>query len=56
MKVSLQWAQKYDPDLKPKSIDELVKLATERLGGVEGYEELGTRYEGVVVAKVVSFV
>ncbi len=52
MKVSLNWARQFtDIDL---STEELVKLATERLGGVEGYDELGKHYEGIVVAKIVS--
>lgn len=52
MKVSLNWVKQYtDVDISTK---ELVKLATERLGGVEGYDELGKHYDGIVVAKVVS--
>lgn len=55
MKVSLNWAQNLsNVDLKTKSNDELLKLATERLGGVEGVTELSKHYEGIVVAKVVS--
>lgn len=55
MKVSLNWAQYYSTvDLKTKSSDELVNLATERLGGVEGVLKLADHYEGVVVARVVS--
>ena len=55
MKVSLNWAQWYsDTDLKANSTDELVTLATERLGGVEGVSNLSKHYEGIVVAKVVS--
>ncbi|TXG77124.1 hypothetical protein E6P97_02300 [Patescibacteria group bacterium] len=57
MKVSLNWAQYYtDTDISSLSASELVTLATERLGGVEGYEELGRLYDGVVVAKIVSCV
>lgn len=59
MKVSLNWA-KYvakhykNIDLIDVSTEELVKLATERLGGVEGYTDLSKHYEGIVVAKVIS--
>lgn len=52
MKVSLSLVKHFtDVDV---STDELVKLATERLGGVEGYEEIGKQYDGIVVARVVS--
>lgn len=54
MKVSLNWVKKYT-DINV-STDELVKLATERLGGIEGVVDLSRQYEGVVVAKVVSCV
>ncbi|MFO0971456.1 MAG: phenylalanine--tRNA ligase subunit beta [Candidatus Saccharimonadales bacterium] len=54
MKISLNWVKQYtDVDL---STDELVKLATERLGGVEGVIDLSKQYEGIIVAKVVSCV
>jgi phenylalanyl-tRNA synthetase beta chain len=52
MKISLNWVKQYtDIDI---STNELVKLATERLGGIEGVTDLSKQYEGVVVAKVVS--
>ncbi len=52
MKVSLNWVKQFtDVDIPT---DELVKLATERLGGIEGVTDLSKQYEGVVVAKVVS--
>lgn len=55
MKVSLNWANKYSNiDLKPLDTAELVKLATERLGGVEGYADLKNQYNGIVVAKIIS--
>lgn len=55
MKVSLNWAQWYSKaDLKSLSTEELVQLASERLGGVEGYTDISKRYDGIVVAKVVS--
>lgn len=52
MKVSLNLVKQFtDVDV---STDELVKLATERLGGIEGVTDLSKQYEGIVVAKVVS--
>ena len=55
MKVSLNLMQRYsNVDLKALSTDELVKLATERLGGIEGVTDLSGQYDGIVVAKVVS--
>lgn len=52
MKVSLNWVKEFAKvDL---STEELIALATERLGGVEGYDYIGKHYEGIVVAKVVS--
>lgn len=52
MKVSLNWVKQFtDIDLPT---DELIKLASERLGGVEGTIDFGKRYEGIVVARVVS--
>jgi phenylalanyl-tRNA synthetase beta chain len=55
MKVSLHLAQKYsNVDLRKKSTEELVKLATERLGGVEGYADFTDRYNGIVIVKVIS--
>ena len=54
MKVSLNWVKQFtDIDV---STDELVKLATERLGGIEGVTDLSKHYEGIVVAKVASCV
>jgi phenylalanyl-tRNA synthetase beta chain len=41
-------------DVLAIGIDELKKLATNRLGGLEGVEEYGQRFEGVVVARVIS--
>jgi len=55
MKVSLNWAQHYsETNLKSLSTKELVKLATERLGGIESYTELAKHYEGIVVARIIS--
>lgn len=52
MKVSLNCVKQFT-DIAV-STDELVKLATERLGGIEGVTDLSRQYEGIVVAKVVS--
>lgn len=55
MKVSLKFAQSVsNVDLKSLSTEELVQLATERLGGIEGVTDIAKQYEGIVVAKVVS--
>lgn len=55
MKVSLNFAQSVsNVDLKSLSTEELVQLATERLGGIEGVTDVAKQYEGIVVAKVVS--
>lgn len=43
-------------DLLGCGLPELIRLATNRLGGLEGYEEYGRRFDGVVVARVVSCV
>lgn len=43
-------------DLKSLPTEELVKLATERLGGVEGVTDLSKHYEGIVVVRIVSCV
>jgi phenylalanyl-tRNA synthetase beta chain len=52
MKVSLSWVREFtDVDV---SADELVTLATERLGGIEGVTNIAQHYDGIVVAKVVS--
>lgn len=55
MKLSLNIAQELsNVDLKSLPTEELVKLATERLGGIEGFDNLTKHYDGIVVAKVVS--
>lgn len=59
MKVSLNWAKKLakesaDDQLVDITTEELVQLATERLGGIEGVTDLAKHYQGVVVAQVVS--
>lgn len=53
MKVSLNWIKQYiDFELPP--IDELVEKIGARLGAVEAVVDLGARYQGVVIAKVVD--
>jgi len=52
MRVSLNWVKQYtDIDV---STEELVKLATERLGGIEDVTNLTKQYEGIVVAKIIE--
>lgn len=41
-------------DLLEIGVDELKKLATNRLGGLEGIEEYGRQFDGALVAKVIS--
>lgn len=55
MKVSLNWAQEVsNVDLKSLSKDDLLKKIGEQLGAVEDVIEWGPKYEGIVVAKVVT--
>jgi phenylalanyl-tRNA synthetase beta chain len=52
MKVSLNWVKQYtDVDLP---IDELVQKIGQQLGAVEEVVDLGKKYRGIVIAKVVS--
>ncbi len=52
MKISLNWIKEFT-DVK-LSVDELVAKIGAQLGEVEEVVNLGERYEGIVVAKVVS--
>lgn len=52
MKVSLNWVKQYT-DVNA-SVDELVARIGAQLGEVEGVENVGEKYQGVVVAKVVK--
>jgi phenylalanyl-tRNA synthetase beta chain len=55
MKVSLNWVKQYlDYELPP--IDELVERIGAQLGAVEEVENLGERYQGILVAKVMECV
>lgn len=52
MIISVNWLKKYtDIDV---SIDELAKLIGERLVEIEAVVDLGAKYQGVVIAKVVE--
>jgi phenylalanyl-tRNA synthetase beta chain len=53
MKVSLNWIKQYlDFELPP--IDELVERIGAQLGAVERVENLGEKYQGIVIVKVVE--
>lgn len=53
MKVSLNWIKQYvDFELPPT--DELVKVIGEQLGAVEEIIDYGKKFEGVIVARIVS--
>jgi phenylalanyl-tRNA synthetase beta chain len=59
MKVSLSIVRALagtEKDIASIGTDELTKLATNRLGGLEGVTEYGRRFDGVVVARVMSCV
>ncbi|MEI7632445.1 MAG: phenylalanine--tRNA ligase subunit beta [bacterium] len=57
MKVSINWAQQFsNVDIKTIPKDELLKKIGEQLGSIEEVIELGSKYDGIVVAKVVSCV
>ena len=52
MKVSLNWLKQFtDIDL---SVDEVVQKIGAQLGGVEEVIDIGKKYQGIIVAKVVS--
>lgn len=53
MKVSVNWVKQYlDFELPP--VDELVRVIGAQLGAVEEVIDLGLKYRGIVVAKVVD--
>lgn len=55
MKISLNWIKQFiDFELPP--VEELVERIGAQLGAVEEVESLGEKYQGVVVAKVISCV
>lgn len=55
MKVSLNFMQNLSPvKLAPHGIDEMVEKIGSQLGAVEEVIDLSTKYQGIVVAKVVS--
>lgn len=53
MKVSLNWVKQY-LDFELPATDELITVIGEQLGAVEEIIDYGRKYEGVIVAKVVS--
>ena len=56
MKFSINWAQHYSNiDLKTWSSDEVVSMIGSQLGAVEDVIKWGPRYDGIVVARIVSF-
>jgi phenylalanyl-tRNA synthetase beta chain len=60
MKVSVSWIRnlnnlyKTSADPMPKGIDDLVEKIGSQLGAVDEITDLGKRYEGIVVAKVIT--
>lgn len=55
MKISLHWAQQYsNVDLSKQGVDELVRKIGSQLGEVDEVIDYGPKYEGIVVAKVVT--
>ncbi len=55
MKVSLRFAQwNSNVELAPAGIDQLIKKIGAQLGAVDEVTDFGARYDGVVVARVVS--
>src|SRR5688500_4949309 len=52
MKISLNWIKHFTE--VGLSVDELVKKIGAQLGAVEEVVDLGKRYKGIIVAKVVS--
>ena len=56
MKISLNWMKWYGGQGLDAPIDELVERIGAQLGAVEEVENLGEKYQGVVIAKVVSCV
>ena len=56
MKFSINWAQHYSNiDLKTWSSDEVVSMIGSQLGAVEEVIKWGPRYDGIVVARIVSY-
>lgn len=56
MKISVNWMQQYasDADLMPNGIDYLTAKIGAQLGAIEEVMDLGQKYKGIVVAKVIS--
>lgn len=56
MKISLNWMRELGTPGLDVSVDELVRRIGAQLGAVEGVENLGEKYQGIVIAKVVKCV
>lgn len=56
MKISLNWMKWYGGQGLDAPVDELVERIGAQLGAVEEVEDLGAKYQGVVVAKVMGCV
>ena len=57
MKVSLEWMHYYSSvKLMPDGIDKLVDKIGAQLGAVEEVLDLGKRYHGIVISRVVTCV
>lgn len=60
MKVSINWiksivgAEKTSANLIPNSIDELVEKIGAQLGAVDEVVDIGKKYQGIIIAKVVQ--
>src|SRR5689334_15507989 len=60
MKVSVNWirhiikSHQTSADIMPKGIDALVEKIGSQLGAVEEVVDLGKKYKGIVIAKVVK--
>ncbi|MCA9348411.1 phenylalanine--tRNA ligase subunit beta, partial [Candidatus Saccharibacteria bacterium] len=55
MKISLNWIQdESNVDIKGLGIDEILRRIGSQLGAVEDVEDISVRYQGIVIAEVVS--
>jgi phenylalanyl-tRNA synthetase beta chain len=54
MKISLNWLKQFGGQGLAVPVDELVKRIGAQLGGVDHVENLGEKYQGIVIAKVVK--
>ncbi|HWT55766.1 MAG TPA: phenylalanine--tRNA ligase subunit beta [Candidatus Microsaccharimonas sp.] len=56
MKISLNWMREFGGQGLDVPTDELVRRIGAQLGAVEEVENLGAKYQGIVIAKIVSCV